>query len=51
MRYFTTANTQLAAWLLQTSFIPEAVRSPDDPSKVEFQFEKTIELEDAVAAF
>ena len=51
MQHFTTANLQLAAWLLHCGFVPEAAPKPDNPSKAEFRFDPSSQLEDAVGAF
>ena len=51
MRYFNTANLQLAAWLLHCGFVPEVGPKPNNPSKAEFQFESSPQLEDAAGAF
>ena len=51
MQYFSTANLQLAAWLLHCGFVPEVRPKSNNPSKAEFKFESGPSLEDAVGAF
>jgi hypothetical protein len=50
-RTFITSNIQLAGWLLQSGHVPEVKRSPDNPNKAEFHFERSEALDSAVGAF